>query len=265
MWYIETVNFQTRIQKYISRGFESSDAQILVLIEEAASGLFTAFPDRFILIGGANLVLFYDSPRLSRDLDLLATSDEAPSAGEVQRVIEASVQPLAEILGLGKLEFQQGPDKNFSKIWIRANQQTLFTVDLTRIGGTVLKSQVVQEMIAGETDKRVETPSAGYLLLQKCETFLDRQHVKSRDAFDIDILLARGARLDDNLRAHLHDFIKGQEFDSETIRERIEKVDARLCTAELRPILPEEAFTQLARDEFLRLRTALRTVFSDWL
>jgi hypothetical protein len=60
-----------------------------------ASALFSAFPERFILFGGATLALFYDSPRLSRDLALLARADELPSPQEIQRVVEASIQPLA--------------------------------------------------------------------------------------------------------------------------------------------------------------------------
>jgi len=30
-------------------------------------------------------------------------------------------------------------------------------------------------------------------LLQKCETFLNRRYVKARDAFDIHLLITRGA------------------------------------------------------------------------
>src|SRR2546423_13916920 len=108
MVYFAIMNVQARLERYLKRGFQQPEAEILVLMEETASALFSAFPERFILFGGATLVLFYDSPRLSRDLDLLAKSEELPALQEMQRVLEASIQPLAEIFGLGKLECQHG-------------------------------------------------------------------------------------------------------------------------------------------------------------
>lgn len=260
------MNIEARVERYRKRGFQQAEAEILVLIEEAASGLFTAFPDRFIIFGGATLVLFYESPRLSRDLDLLARAEELPPAEDVQKVIETSVQPFAETFGLGKIECQrEGSNKDFIKIWVQANQRKLFSVDLTRIGGTVLKSEVVQETIAGATDKIVAAPSANYLLFQKCETFLDRRHIKCRDAFDIDVLLAKGAKLDDTLKAHLHDFIQMRELDSESIQMRIRAVDPKLCTVELRTVLPDELFSKFAREDFNQLRQSLETVLGDWI
>src|SRR5215470_4528815 len=123
------MNVQERVGRYLKRGFQQAEAEILVLLEECASGLFSAFPDRFILFGGATLVLFYDSPRLSRDLDLLAKADELPPAADVQKVVESSIQPIAEIFGLGKLDFrQQVSSKDFIKIWVESNQRPLFSI-----------------------------------------------------------------------------------------------------------------------------------------
>jgi hypothetical protein len=259
------MSWQARIEFYAKRGFQKAEAEILVLIEEAASGLFSAFPDQFILFGGATLVLFFDSPRLSRDLDLLA-KDELPPAADVQKVAESSIQPVAEIFGLGKLDFhRQGDSKDFIKIWVESNQRPLFSIDLTRIGGTVLKSEIVQRRIAGDQQKIILSPSANYLLFQKSETFLDRRYPKARDAFDIDVLQTKGAQLDDNLKAHLKDFIQMKELDADLIRSRIAKIDPKLCTVELRPILPQELFVELAKDDFKRLRKALETVFSNWI
>lgn len=76
-------------------------------MEESAVALFTSFPDHFILFGGATLVLFYESPRLSRDLDLLASSGPLPKTADVQAVVRSRIQPLAEIFGLGQLDFRQ--------------------------------------------------------------------------------------------------------------------------------------------------------------
>src|SRR5713226_140890 len=103
---LATMNLQTRVDKYRERGFQELEAEILILIEESAAALFTSFPDHFILFGGATLVLFYESPRLSRDLDLLASPTQIPRPEEIEDVVRSSIQSIAEILGLGQLEFR---------------------------------------------------------------------------------------------------------------------------------------------------------------
>ena len=260
------MNLQARIDRYRDRGFQRTEAEILVLIEEGAAGLFSYFPNHFILFGGATLVLFYDSPRLSRDLDLLASPEQLPKPEEIRAAVRSSIQPIAETLGLGQLEFRKdvdGPD--FIKHWVLANQRPLFSIDLTRIGGSVLKNQIVQKAIAGAPEKIVEIPSANYLLFQKCETFLGRRHVKARDAFDIHLLLGRGAKLDKNLHAHLEDFVAMRDIDQESIETRIQSTNAKLCTVELRSVLPQAVFDQLGVNEFDTIRRSLRAVFSHWL
>lgn len=259
------MNLQARIDRYKERGFQQLEAEILVLIEESAAALFSSFPDHFILFGGATLVLFYESPRLSRDLELLASPSQIPKPEEIQAAVLSSIQPIAATLGLGQLEFRKhidGPD--FVKLWVLAKQKPLFSIDLTRTGGNVLETQIVKKTIANAPEKTVATPSANYLLFQKCETFIDRRHVKARDAFDIQLLLTRGAQLDKNLQAHLEDYILMKEIDQETIEARIQNID-KLCTVELRPVLPEAVFNELANNEFETIRRSLRNVFSDWL
>jgi len=259
------MNLQARVDKYRQRDFQQSDAEILVLIEESAVALFTAFPDHFILFGGATLVLFYGSPRVSRDLDLLP-SRPLPNTEDVQAVVRSRIQPLAEIFGLGLLDFRQEIAKpDFVKHWVLANQNPLFSIDLTRIGGNVLETQIVKKTITDTPEITVLTPNANYLLLQKCETFLGRRNVKARDAFDIHLLLSREALLDKILRPHLEDFILMNEFDKESIKGRIEAVTPKLCTVELRPVLPLPLFEQLEKQGFEPLRQSLRTVLSDWL
>jgi Nucleotidyl transferase AbiEii toxin, Type IV TA system len=261
-----TMNLQARVDRYRQRDFQPSDAEILVLIEESAVALFTSFPDHFILFGGASLVLFYGSPRLSRDLDLLASAGPLPKTEGVQAVVRSRIQPLAEIFGLGQLEFRQDiANPDFIKHWVLANQKPLFSIDLTRIGGHVLETQIVKKTIIDTPEITVLTPNANYLLFQKCETFLGRRNVKARDAFDINLLLSRGAQLDKTLRPHLEDFTAMNELDKESIELRIEAVSAKLCTVELRPALPLPLFEQLEKEGFEPLRQSLRTVFSDWL
>jgi len=260
------MNYQERVERYRNRGFQRTEAEILVLLEECTAGLFVAFPNHFILFGGATLVLFYESPRLSRDLDLLAKGEDLPPVGEITKVIHSSIQGLAETFGLGKIEFEtHHAAGDFIKIWVRANQTRVFSVDLTRIGSTVLRSEEMRENIGDSQEKIVITPTPDALLFQKCETFLERRIIKSRDAFDIDVLLTKGAQLSKNLTAHLDDFIRMRELNSESIRNRINRVDAKLCTAELRPVLPDKIFTELAKQDFKRLRSSLEAVLADWL
>ena len=260
------MNWQERVERYLRRGFQSEDAEILVLLEECAAGLFSVFPEHFVLFGGATLVLFYESPRLSRDLDLLAKVENLPALADIESAIRNSIQALAETFGLGKLEFQTiHAAGDLIKIWVQANQKHLFSVDLTPIGGTVLKSEEVPNKIAESDQRIVITPSGSALLFQKCETFLERRIIKSRDAFDIDVLLTRGTSLDQNHRAHLDDFIRMRELDSESIHDRIGRIDVKLCTAELRPMLPDRIFSSLAERDFKPLRSCLETVFADWL
>jgi hypothetical protein len=42
-------------------------------------------------------------------------------------------------------------------------------------------------------------------------------------------------------------------------------VNPKLCRAELKPVLPDEVYTELERDGFEILRAALRSVFAEWL
>jgi hypothetical protein len=261
-----TMNLQARIDRYTGRGFQDFESEILVLIEESAVALFTSFPNHFILFGGTALVLFHESPRLSRDLDLLASPGPLPKAEDVQSVVRARIQPLAEIFGLGQLEFQQDTaNPDFVKLWVLANQKPIYSIDLTKIGGNALETQIVKKTIADAPEKMVLTPKINYLLFQKCETFLSRRNVKTRDAFDIHHLLSRGAKLDRTLRPHLEDFIVMKELDKESIESRIATVTPQLCTVELRPVLPKVLFEELEKEEFKAIRQSLETLFSAWL
>jgi hypothetical protein len=101
-------------------------------------------------------------------------------------------------------------------------------------------------------------------LLQKAEAFFLRKVLKARDAYDIMLLLDRGAWFSGNLKEHLSDMLIG-EFDSERIRERIERINAKLCRADLKSILPEAVYRPLEESDFQPLRDALRKIFADWL
>jgi hypothetical protein len=260
------MNIEDRVRRYTKRGFQKAEAETLVLIEESAVAIFKSFPENFVLFGGSALVLFHGSPRLSRDLDLLTSTATLPIADEIQAVVRSGIQPLADVFGLGQLEFRTDTVKSgFAKHWVLANQQALFSIDLTGIAGGVLKTQIVKQPIADQSDKIVLSPTADYLLLQKCEAFLNRQYLKTRDAFDIHLLIQRGARLDEILHAHLEDSIAMTEIDDDFIEDRIRRTDAKSCTVELRPVLPLSVFDELAKPEFEPIRISLRTMFSHWL
>jgi hypothetical protein len=262
------MNIDERLAKYLQRDFSLEQAQILVLMEEAAIALFAALPEHFVLFGGATLVLFHNSPRLSKDLDLLARVDSLPSSGELQSALEERVQEVAGIFGIGPVTFE--PEQNgeqFFRLWIiGSRRQRLFTVDLTRIGGSVLAREIVEETIVlDESTALIPSVSMKYQLLQKAEALVSRRMVKTRDAFDMRLLLAEGAVLDATLKAHLNDLVMLRELDAEQINERIEQITPKLCRAELKPVLPEEVYRSLELEEFESLRAAVRTLFADWL
>jgi len=80
--------------------------------------------------------------------------------------------------------------------------------------------------------------------------------VKTRDAFDVRLLLDEGAVLDERLKGHLNDLVMWRELDAEQINERIEEITPKLCRAELKSVLPEE---------FNSLRAAVKSLFAEWL
>ena len=212
--------------------------------------------------------MFHASPRLSRDLDLLARTDALPTAEELRNALEEKVQEVAGIFGLGPVSFEaERGDGQFLRLWVvGARKERLFTVDLTRIGGSVLVREIVKEKIAGDEGKTwIDAPSRDYLLLQKAESFIARKAMKARDAFDVSLLLTEGATLKGSLHAHLNDALAWREFDRERINERIEQITPKLCRAELEPVLPDEVYGKLEAEGFKSLRDAIRTVFAEWL
>jgi hypothetical protein len=262
------MTLQKRVARYLDRNLQEDQAEILVLMEEAAIALFSALPDHFVLFGGATLVLFHNSPRISKDLDLLSRTDRLPTARELVGALDSRLQDIARALGLGPVGFEpETKGEHFVRLWIVGPaKQKLFTVDLTRIGGSVLMREVVKEKIEDDGNTAlIPAASRDYLLLQKAETFVSRRTVKARDAFDVRLLLLRGAKLGAVLKGHLEDALKWREVGREEIAERIERVNRKLCRAELKPVLPDEVYTELEQDDFEILRAALRSIFSDWL
>ena len=101
--------------------------------------------------------------------------------------------------------------------------------------------------------------------LQKAESFVSRRIVKTRDAFDVRLLLEAGAVLGTTLEGHLNDLVLWRELDAERINERIEQITPNLCRAELKSVLPEEVCAKLESEEFDSLRAAVKSLFAEWL
>src|SRR5579864_1065673 len=100
------MNLAAQLEQLRARGFDEDRAQIVLLIREAAILLFQAFPDSFLMYGGANLILFHDSLRTSRDLDLLSQGAELPSVDEITGVLTDGLQELGKLLELAPLTVQ---------------------------------------------------------------------------------------------------------------------------------------------------------------
>lgn len=258
-----------QIEALIERGFSPDQAETVVLMREAAIALFRAWPESFLLCGGANLILFHNSVRQSSDLDLLLRSDLVPAAQQVAEVLSSGLEPLSELLNVGRLrivELRSG--QNALKVAIvTGDDRTVFTVDLTRIG-SVLESGVENhsaEAIAAPGGAVIKAVARNHLLLQKAEAFVFRPRVKARDAYDVKLLMESGAALDANLKSHLQDSLTWREIEGEDIQNRIADVNEDLCRAELKDFLPERIYEPLAKDGFQSLRDALRQLFKEWI
>jgi hypothetical protein len=133
--------------------------------------------------------------------------------------------------------------------------------------GSAIESEIENHPVEGESGLSavVKSVTKELLLLQKAEAFLMRRSVKARDAYDIQLLNETGAVLSPDLRAHLQDTILGNEIDSETISNRIDRIAVDICRLELKPILPPNIYSTLEEVQFEPLRNALRDLYKEWL
>ena len=257
-----------QIAKYEDKGFSRDRAEVNTLMEHAAVTIFKDFPDAFVLFGGATLVLYHDSVRHSADLDLLSRTAAFPTPEEISASLQRDLTPVGQIMELGELRFQlERSNSREGRIFVSTGaDRRLFRIDLTRLGSAI-ESEIEDHPIEGESGLSAVIKSATkeLLLLQKAEAFLMRRSVKARDAYDINLLNEIGAVLSPNLRAHLHDTILGNEIDSETISDRIDRVGVDLCRFELKPILPANIYSELEEAQFEPLRNALRYLYKEWL
>jgi hypothetical protein len=257
-----------QIEQLVSRGFSEERAETIVLMREAAIIIFDTFPETLVLVGGVNLVLFQESVRHSADLDFFPVSGEMPNVAKLSEVLLDGLTPLARLSNLHPLNLKTiSSEAGQIKLMLSSNNgKALFTVDITSIG-SVLKSgieEVSLEATAANRKANVKFISRDQQLLNKAETFLLRRNLKTRDAYDVMDLLAKGAFLTGNLKNHLEDVLYG-EFDADRIRERITQVDPKRCRAELKDKLPDEVYQKLEEQDFQSLRDALTKIFHEWL
>jgi hypothetical protein len=262
------MNIARQTTKYEEKGFSREKAEINALMENAILAVFRDFPDAFLLFGGATLVLFHESVRHSADIDLLPRGTSIPTRDEIISTLKREVSPIAETLQLGELQFATtGSGGVEGSIFVSSSSgQRLFRVDLTKFGSAI-ESEIETHPIESQSGESVDikTPTKELLLLQKAEAFLLRRIVKARDAYDIHVLLQKGAVLNPNLKAHLEDAMHANEIDGETVSERIALIDIDRCSLELKPILPPEIYTPLEESEFEKLRDAVKKLFAEWL
>jgi hypothetical protein len=76
-------------------------------------------------------------------------------------------------------------------------------------------------------------------------------------------LLSTGAKFSGNLKQHLDDLM--MEFDSETIRERIESINPALCRTDLEDFIPDDVYRTLEESDFEPLKDAVSEIFAEWL
>ncbi|SRR5216684_4104773 len=261
------MNTTNQIADLENRGFRRDQAEIILLMKQAAVTLFQDFPAAFVLFGGASLVLLYDSVRQSNDLDLLSTISTLPSGEAIAESLRTGLQAIGESLNIGPLSLVV--DKNApSEVKVIVNNRSglpLFRVDLNRMG-SVIQAEIEEHEIelAEEIAGKVKSVSRDFLLLQKAEAFLQRRQIKARDAWDIHWLLSAGASLNEILRGHLSDSLRG-EFGRDEIRHRIQQLTLTRCRGELRPVLPPQVYEPLELAEFKPMIESVESLYAEWL
>lgn len=263
------MNLSQQLELLKARGFDDDSAQIVTLIREATILLFQAFTGSFLMYGGANLILFHNSLRTSRDLDLLPQGTSLPHAGDVTKALSDGLQSLGDLLGLGPLKIEvQTARSDFIKLEVLSkDDRSLFTVDLGGLA-SVISSGVeehILEAVSSNSKAVIRSVSRDHLLLQKAEAFIFRRGIKVRDAYDIKLLLDAGAALSTELQHHLADALAMREVGRDDLAARIEEVTPRLCRSQLEDVLPAPEYKALEQAHFQPLQSALQKLFQKWL
>lgn len=187
-------------------------AELAVIAE-----IFRRFPDSLVWVGGSLMRLVHHSPRFSYDIDLVPGLNP-PSRVELADAITFALETIKPMLS--RSFSVAGPPESegdFLRIQVVDDntKSPAFSIDITRIGGTVRRTQeILAASLTGTVAVRIPTDSA--LLHQKLRALLLRRFPKPGDLFDIWFLLKQGILLDELDRLALKD-----EFD-----EGLERLDA---------------------------------------
>ena len=221
-----------------------------------SSRSFETFPTRFCFLAVPRSSYFMRALGILRILIYLHEGPRYRRAMKSSNALRRELSPIAQVLQLGELQFgSRGSSTEEGSIFVSSSSgQRLFRVDLTKFGSAI-ESEIETHPIEAQSGESVEIKSATkeLILLQKAEAFLLRRIVKARDAYDIHVLLQKGAVLSPNLSAHLEDAIHANEIDGALISERIALVNLDLCVFELKPILPPEIYAPLEKKRILRI------------
>jgi len=135
--------------------------------------------------------------------------------------------------------------------------------------GSVLASGIEEhalEAVSQNSKTTIKSVSRNHQLLQKAEAFVLRKAVKTRDAYDIKILLDSGATLAGELRNHLSDGLLMNELNDADIADRIERGHRQTVPGQSsRAYCPQRCTNLWRAPNFKPLREALKTVFEQWL
>ena len=263
------MNLSVQLELLKARGFDHDSAQIVILVREATILLFQAFSDSFLMYGGANLILFHNSLRTSRDLDLLSQGKSLPNVEDLTKVLSDGLRSLGDLLALGplKIAVQKAAPAYIKLEVLSKDDRALFTVDL---GGVALVvgsgvEEHLLEAVSSNSKAIIRSVSRDHLLLQKAEAFVFRRGIKVRDAYDIKLLLDSGAALSGELQHHLADALAMREIGPADLAARIEEVTPGLCRSQLNEVLPALEYKALEQAGFQPLHLALRKVFQNLL
>ncbi len=186
-------------------------AELAVIVE-----IFRRYPDAFVWIGGSVLRLVNHSPRTSFDIDLAPLAGSPEVAG-LEDAIGAALDIVNPVLGRS-LRIAGEPEtapEGFVRIRIEEDSRPAFSVDITRIVGSVRRTTTV--LVTGiNGSAAVRMPAPSVFLYQKIRSLYSRRYPKPGDLFDIWFLLESGVDLDEPGRAALED-----EFDASDTGEKL--------------------------------------------
>lgn len=188
-----------------------AEAELAVVAE-----IFRRLPGSFVWIGGSVLQLLHRSPRVSNDVDLVPLVWLLPGP-DVPQVVSNAISSVNVALGI-RLEIDGvEPNDTFFRIRVKGEDQISFSIDLTRITGSIRATRSVIVSSATGT-AAVIVPTDSCLLAAKVRAFLLRRFPKPGDMFDIWFLLSERVSLEPEDRIALED--EFADLDAESVDER---------------------------------------------